>query len=259
MQQGWIRLERSLMEHWLHEDKPYNRLAAWVDLLLMANHEAKKMPTNGSVVTIDRGQLFTSSVSLSARWGWSRGKVERFMELLENDHMIDRKRTPYGQLVNIVNYSVYQDVNSKNGQQTDSKRTPNRQATDSKRTGDGQGTDTNNNINNITSKQCNNETNNNIPPAGGKERRYFPYDELLEKTFKDFREMRKKTKHPMTERAIELMLSKLEKLSADPNEQVKILEQSILHGWTDIYELKEDQGRKQTKIESIAERWADIH
>ena len=89
--------------------------------------------------------------------------------------------------------------------------------------------------------------------------RYFPNDELLEKTFKDFREMRKKTKHPMTDRAIELMLSKLEKLSTNPIEQVKILEQSILHGWTDIYELKEDQGRKQTKIESIADRWADVH
>lgn len=95
------------------------------------------------------------------------------------------------------------------------------------------------------------------PPTGDK--RYFPNDELLEKTFKDFREMRKKTKHPMTDRAIELMLSKLEKLSTDPVEQVKILEQSILHGWTDIYELKEDQGRKQTKIESIADRWADVH
>ena len=89
--------------------------------------------------------------------------------------------------------------------------------------------------------------------------RYFPNDDLLEKTFSDFREMRKKTKHPMTDRAVELMLNKLTKLSSDPIEQVKILEQSILHGWTDIYELKDDQGRKQTKIESIADRWADVH
>ena len=99
----------------------------------------------------------------------------------------------------------------------------------------------------------------NVNVNANKDQRYFPNDELLEKTFKDFREMRKKTKHPMTDRAIELMLSKLEKMTADPIEKVKILEQSILHGWTDIYEVKEEQGRKQTKIESIADRWADVH
>ena len=115
------------------------------------------------------------------------------------------------------------------------------------------------NVNVNDNVNANDNENVNVNVNANKDQRYFPNDELLEKTFKDFREMRKKTKHPMTDRAIELMLSKLEKMTADPIEKVKILEQSILHGWTDIYEVKEEQGRKQTKIESIADRWADVH
>jgi len=89
--------------------------------------------------------------------------------------------------------------------------------------------------------------------------RYFPNDELLETTFSDFRKMRKEMKKPMTARAIALMLTKLQRLSSDPLEQVKILEQSILHGWTDIYEVNGSQGRKQTTADSIADRWANVH
>ena len=56
----------------------------------------------------------------------------------------------------------------------------------------------------------------------------------------DFEEMRKKNKKPMTNKAKELFLSKLEKMS-NGNEQIKraLLEQSIEHGWLTLYELKE--------------------
>ena len=92
-----------------------------------------------------------------------------------------------------------------------------------------------------------------IPPKG--DARYFPNDDLLEKTFSDFREMRKKIKKPMTDRAITLLLNKLERLSADPAEQVRILEQSIINCWQDIYEIKGNRG----SIQSIADRWANVH
>lgn len=147
MQQGWICVHRSITEHWLHEDKPFGKFGAWVDLLLMANHEARKMSIGGEFTMIERGQLFTSSLSLSERWGWSRGKVERFLKQLENDQMMERKRTPNGQLLTLVNYSVYQDMGTTNGHQTDSRRTSN-----------GQPTDTNNNVNNVNNENKNKYT-----------------------------------------------------------------------------------------------------
>ena len=54
----------------------------------------------------------------------------------------------------------------------------------------------------------------------------------------EFIKMRKLIKKPMTDRALTMLINKLKKLSSDNNTQIKILEQSILKNWTDIYEYK---------------------
>ena len=71
------------------------------------------------------------------------------------------------------------------------------------------------------------------PPAGG----WGVPDGPLLVSLMAFEEMRKRLKKPMTQRARELMLGKLRKLSPDEGEQVKILEQSVLKGWLDVYPL----------------------
>lgn len=69
---------------------------------------------------------------------------------------------------------------------------------------------------------------------------YYPTDELLNQAFTDFVEMRKQLKKPMTERAVQLAIKKLETLSGGDNDKaVKIIEQSIEGSWTGLYELKE--------------------
>ena len=50
--------------------------------------------------------------------------------------------------------------------------------------------------------------------------------------------MRKKIKKPATEKAINILLSKLEKVGDEEN-AIKMLENSILNNWQDIYPLKE--------------------
>ena len=52
--------------------------------------------------------------------------------------------------------------------------------------------------------------------------------------------MRKKINKPLTEYAMKLLCNKLNKLSNDREMQIKILEQSIVKGWQDIYEFKEN-------------------
>ena len=64
----------------------------------------------------------------------------------------------------------------------------------------------------------------------------------FEKTIEDYKIMRKSLKKPMTDRAVELMLSKLDKLSkGDESIKIKILEQSIENSWLGIFELKQPQ------------------
>ncbi len=63
----------------------------------------------------------------------------------------------------------------------------------------------------------------------------------------DFVLMRKKIKAPMTEKAIRLMLSRLEAISSSDEEKIAILNQSIMNSWKGIFELKDNssRGRKQ--------------
>lgn len=115
----------------------------------------------------------------------------------------------------------------------------------------------NDNVNVNVNDNANENVNVNKSPKGDK--RYFPDDDLLEKTFADFQDMRKKIKKPMTDRAISLMLNKLEKLSSDPLVQVKILEQSIMNCWQDIYEIKDVRNDNRSNVQSIMDRWANVH
>ena len=60
---------------------------------------------------------------------------------------------------------------------------------------------------------------------------------LLE-ALREFESFRKKIKAPLTERAKELLLGNLKKLSVNPDEQIEILNQSILNGWKGVFQLK---------------------
>ena len=62
----------------------------------------------------------------------------------------------------------------------------------------------------------------------------------LQDTILDFIEMRKSIKKPMTERAVKILINKLPRLSTSVDMQIKIIEQSIINNWTDIYPLKSD-------------------
>ena len=50
--------------------------------------------------------------------------------------------------------------------------------------------------------------------------------------------MRKQIKKPMTERALEIMLTKLDTLASTDAERIKVLEQSIEHSWQTVYPIK---------------------
>lgn len=79
---------------------------------------------------------------------------------------------------------------------------------------------------------------------------YYPEDERLDETFKDFLEMRKKKRVPNTDRAITLAINKINDLAKrfdgtiDNEKAIKLIEQSILSGWTSIYPLKEYKDNK---------------
>jgi hypothetical protein len=58
-------------------------------------------------------------------------------------------------------------------------------------------------------------------------------------TWKDFKEMRIKIKKPMTKKAEELLINKLDRLTNDKEEQIAILNQSIMNSWQGVFPLKD--------------------
>jgi hypothetical protein len=76
----------------------------------------------------------------------------------------------------------------------------------------------------------------------------YAQNEEVDKAFKAFVEYRKSIKAPMTERAIQLAVKKLEDLApGDPSAQTAILNQSVLNGWKGLFPLKDGaEGKKAT-------------
>ena len=65
-------------------------------------------------------------------------------------------------------------------------------------------------------------------------------DPELDEAIHEYIKFRKGIKSPMTDRAITLTINRLNSLSHDKNEQIKIINQSIMRGWKSVYPLEDD-------------------
>nr|DAQ18327.1 MAG TPA: replisome organizer protein [Caudoviricetes sp.] len=103
---------------------------------------------------------------------------------------------------------------------------------------------------NIT--DINNTSNNTVDKKERrKDRKQTNYDSIINESIQDesvkqeiyeFIKMRKLIKKPLTDRALKLLISKLNKLSSIPAEQVQILDNSIMNNWQGIFPLKNNSG-----------------
>lgn len=131
---GYIKFYRQILDNPLFTSEPFCKGFAWSAILALTNHKASYIKTkNGKMVKIERGECGYSELALSKIFKWSRGKVKRYLMLLESEKMIQQKIVENHSIIKVLNYEQYQDdtINRTiNGQQT------------------GQQTDTNNNDNN---------------------------------------------------------------------------------------------------------------
>ena len=105
--EGWISLNRQIQEHWVWQGK-FSKGQAWVDLLLLANHEDTKTICKGEIVVCKRGDVNRSIKYLAERWGWSRKTAKNFLTLLEKDNMVTTKVTTNRTTITLVNWEKYQ-------------------------------------------------------------------------------------------------------------------------------------------------------
>lgn len=98
-----------------------------------------------------------------------------------------------------------------------------------------------------------------------KEPKIFSDDPELNQAILSFIDFRKSIKKPMTDHAVDLLIKKLNEMSPSIEDQIEIINQSIMNGWQGVFPLK-DQGRsaqsvkqpyhKQTKAEELDDFYA---
>ena len=90
-----------------------------------------------------------------------------------------------------------------------------------------------------------------------KEQKTFSDIPELNQSILSFIEFRKSIKSPMTDRAVELLIKKLNEMTDSIDEQIEIINQSIVNGWKGVFPLKEPAKamqptyKKQTKADEL--------
>jgi uncharacterized phage protein (TIGR02220 family) len=127
---GWISLHRQIQDHWLWTDKPFSKQAAWIDMLLLANHADNKFLFGNELIEVKSGSFITSELKLMERWGWSKSKTRSFLDLLQKDGMIVKKSDRKKTAITIVKYSDFQGLQTTKRPQKDHKKTTGRPLAD---------------------------------------------------------------------------------------------------------------------------------
>lgn len=113
---GYIYLHRKLLDNFLWEsNEKFDKRAAWIDMLLTANHADKEVMFDSAVIVIHRGQFLTSQRKLAQRWGWNHKTVKKYLDTLKQAGMIQFDTTERSTLITILQYAIYQDYKAFKG------------------------------------------------------------------------------------------------------------------------------------------------
>jgi len=235
---GWIKIHRALLEHFITDDP--TALSLWVHLLLLANHSDKKRLINGKPITIKRGQLMTSRPSLSSKTSINQSRIERLLNMLESEQMIEQQKFSKYRLISITKYQQYQLNEQVSEQQTNSKRTADEQQ-----------------MNTLEEckegKECKEQ-----PKKARKRAESFALPEWINQAlWDDFMTVRKQIKAANTDGAKKALITKLVKLQQEGHDPHESIAQSIENSWKGVFPVKSQQAgygaqpQQQTSIKDL--------
>lgn len=244
---NWIKLYRKMIDDPAFVNSTPAQVKVLLTVMFLAAWTPKKWDVLGHEFTIQPGEVFISSLELARRAGdgVSRKVVRGALERFEKLGFWTIRRTKRGALIHIVNWGKYQLYEGDEGQSMGHTRANGGPMEGHTRANGGP-------TNKKESKNSKNirreEYNTPLPPKGGKggvaslfEKFSGDNQELLS-ALKEWQEMRKRMKKPLTEKAAELNLKDLQKLSGgDERQMVAIVLQSVKRGWQGFYTLKEAQ------------------
>jgi DNA-binding transcriptional regulator YhcF (GntR family) len=114
---GWIRLHRSIQEHWVFQDE--KKLKWWLTLLLEVNYQDKKVPIGNVLFDCKRGESIRSLRSWAKVFNTTPDTVRHFFKMLQKDNMITIESIGVSTHLRISNYDTYQSDLDTNKTATD--------------------------------------------------------------------------------------------------------------------------------------------
>jgi len=150
---------------------------------------------------------------------YSKPQLTKSLRRLRDDNMIATTKATRGVYVTICNYGYYQDPKNYEGNDEGSTKETRRKSS---------GHTKNKNVKNEKNEK--------------KDQNIYP-EWLNEDLLKQFKSMRVKIKKPMTDKAVNLLISKLEKFKDEGQNIDEIIEQSILNSWAGVFEVKSDKNK----------------
>ena len=242
---NWIKLYRKMIDDPAFVNSTPAQVKVLLTVMFLAAWTPKKWDVLGHEFTIQPGEVFISTRDLAARAGdgVSREIVRKALVRFEKLGFWALKGTHNGMLIHIVNWRKYQLYDGKENPRENPRRTH----VEPTENPCGTHGEPNNKKESKNSKNVRREEYNTpLPPKGGKGgmislfEKFSGNNQELLSALKEWQDMRKKMKKPLTERAAELNLNDLQKLSeGDERLMVSIVLQSIKRGWQGFYALKE--------------------
>lgn len=258
MTKGAFQTSREIFEHPIWQDIVKFRIFFYI----VGNAVYADEGLTISGVHVKRGQFLRSYRNLSKDLEYIENRsikkyslsvISKKIEQLVKEERLKIEDTELGTLFTVVNYAQYQGFEryrkgSENGERTEKEQCENGERTERERS------ENNTNKDNKDKKVKKDKKDIKINTFSA----YTSNTELIE-TLESFLEYRKKIKKPMTGKAVDLLLNKLDKLAGSDEEKIAMLENSILNGWQSVYALKDKGGGKvATTRERIEDTYAGI-
>ena len=147
MGNGWIKLHRELLDHWVYDDP--EKLKIWLTLLSKASHQNHKINIGYELVELNPGELIFGTIKFADAINVSRDKLYRTVKMFEKDGMIKYDTSTYQgkfSVIKILNWSKYQKPSSPTCQEdgefsqkgdkrvTEGEQTPDKRSTNAEQT-----------------------------------------------------------------------------------------------------------------------------
>lgn len=106
---GWIKIDRRIVNMDGYFGEKFNRTMCWIDLLLLAEwKDERSFFIRGNRVTAKRGQVVMSAEDLAKRWNLNRRTVIKRLQEFEEDERITISHSKLVNTITIVNFESYQ-------------------------------------------------------------------------------------------------------------------------------------------------------